>query len=59
MFSFNVPNLLGGLRTAGALLIGNSFIFLLVEDAPKGNWWRLFVAGGTLLVLTSIEPKKE
>lgn len=48
-------NLMGAVRTAGALIIGNGVLWQ-VMDKPAGDPTKLFVGGALLLVIGSITP---
>lgn len=47
----------GALRTAGALLLGNSIIVPVITGGKNPHWWILFVIGFILIVIGS--TKKE
>jgi hypothetical protein len=48
-------NLMGAVRTAGALIIGNGVLWQ-VMDKPAGNPTNLFVGGALLLIIGSVTP---
>jgi hypothetical protein len=54
----DIPALLGGLRTAGALLIGNSvlvFVGVLGQNVNgESIGFKVFLIGATILILTCL-----
>lgn len=55
----DVPLVLSGLRTAGALLIGNTFVVPVLTDGKSRWWWVLLIAGIVILIWSSLKPKSE
>ena len=56
---FDIPAILNGLRTAAALMIGNSVVVPILTNGKAPLWWVLPIAGVTLMLAVSIKPKKE
>lgn len=56
---FDIPAILNGLRTAAALMIGNSVVVPILTNGKAPLWWVLPIAGVTLMLAVNIKPKKE
>lgn len=57
--AIDVQNAAAGLRTTGALLLGNAFIAYMLDGAPRAGWWQLALAGFILLALTSFKRRSK
>jgi hypothetical protein len=55
----DTPAILGGLRTAAALMIGNSVVVPILTNGKASLWWVLPIVGFALMIAVSIKPKKE
>ncbi len=48
----------GAIRTAGALLLGNSLVVPVLRDFKDSYWWVLAIAGIAGIILTSFTERK-
>ena len=56
---FDLPNLYGGVRTLGALLIGNSIVIPLLTNGATNRWWISLLLGIAALLATSQSKRGE
>lgn len=55
---FNGEDLLAGLRTSGALMVGNSLVVPVIIKSNEFVSWFLLIVGFLLLLATSSRVKK-
>jgi hypothetical protein len=56
-FKFNGEDLLSGFRTAGALMVGNSFVVPVIIKSNEFVSWFLLIFGFLVLLATSSRVK--
>jgi hypothetical protein len=53
-----IKDLKTGLRTTGALLLGNSLVVPVLTEGKNHYWWILLIVGGILTVSSSFKDKE-
>jgi hypothetical protein len=51
----NINDIKAGVRTAGALMLGNSLVAPVITNGATSYWWVLLFSGIMCIVLTSLQ----
>jgi hypothetical protein len=57
-YNVNWVDLRGGVRTAGALMIGNTAVGVTIFNKPFGSLWALLALGFVLILATSVTKRQ-